>query len=275
MCLLGASGAAASTVLPMSIHTLSDHAGQAFVGRVSAVQSYWAGDPKRIVSAVTFSQVDYLKGRSLDATDTFTLIAPGGTVGSTRARVCCAPVFDVGDKWVLLLLPSYKTHPVVGLYQGAFLVRPDDQGVERVHRRRHGVLEPVAGLDTEGFVQVTRPTRVSAHDRLVSATHVRLVPPPTARSGAAKAMRLDDFLAAIRPVLAASRDHELTGPAGRPERGPLVAVPMRGPVPLPIGPSAGPPLPRSAPARFRAAPAKPAADPRPRRDASVWGGPGR
>ncbi|MCP4593008.1 MAG: hypothetical protein GY842_19925 [bacterium] len=208
-----AGPAAASTVVPMGLPVLSDHSAQVFVGKVSAVRSYWAEGPRRIESEVTFDQVSYLKGALADAGSDFALTVPGGTVGEMQMQVCCTPSFRVGDKWVLFLLPEYRTFPVVGLYQGAFLVRPDDTGAERVYRRRHERLEPVVGFDAEGVTLVGGGRSGSVHEHLAGAHHAR-VAEVQPRLGD-DALTLDEFLARVRPVLAESRAHALTEPAGR------------------------------------------------------------
>ncbi len=215
----------ASTVEPMNLDTLADLAGQAIVGRVSAVESYWTTDtPRRIESWVTLEQVEYLKGAPADAATTFTLIVPGGQVGDTRMQVCCTPTFTVGDKWVLFLLPQYRTFPVVGLFQGSFLARRDENGVERIHHMRHDRLEPVTGFDDEGFARVESTSDVHAEQRLVGSNGARLK--PTETTTAAPAMALDDFLQQVRPILQQSRAHDLKASAGRPIREPLQARPL-------------------------------------------------
>ncbi len=217
--------APASTVEPMNLDTLADLAGQAIVGRISAVESYWTADtPRRIESRVTLEQVEYLKGAPADASTTFTLIVPGGRIGDTRMQVCCTPTFTVGDKWVLFLLPQYRAFPVVGLFQGSFLARPDENGIERIHHMRHDRLEPITGFDDEGFARVAGTSDVHAEQRLVGANGARLK--PTATTTAAPAMALDDFLKQVRPILNRSRAHDLKAPAGQPVREPLQARPL-------------------------------------------------
>ncbi len=211
---LSVSNARASSVQPMTVETLADHSGQVIEGVVASVRSYWAADPRRIESEVTFAQVAYLKGALPDAGDAFSLTVPGGTVGEMRMQVCCAPDFRVGDKWILCLLPSYKTFPVVGLYQGAFLVRADRDGVERIVYERHGVAEPIVGVDGDGFLQVARGCQGKAHPHLREARNVRVNFGP-AEPDPPQALSRDEFVALLHPVLAASRDHQLAAPAGR------------------------------------------------------------
>lgn len=213
----------ASTVVPMSVPTLADNAGQVIVGRVAAVRSYWANDPRRIESEVTLEGVEYLKGRLADSSDRFTLVVPGGEVDKVRMGVCCAPELRVGEKWMLFLLPTYHTYPVVGISQGAFLIRPDADGVERVVSRTHGRESFVVGLGADGFVQYAEEPAADVHEHLVVAENMRLVT-PTAQK--AQSVAYGDFVAQLAPLLAASRDHKLTLPAGQP-----VPVKYRG-VPL-------------------------------------------
>lgn len=204
----------ASSVVEMSLPEMADHAGQAIVGVVRSIDSYWADEPKRIESRVTFEQVEYLKGARPGADPRFELIVPGGTVGQTRMQLCCAPRFAVGQKWVLLLLPEYQTFPVVGLYQGAFEVIEDPAGVERIAHTRHGVRHPVLGLDQQGFVRVASDRNANPADRIKHATDLR-VREDGASAPDAAAMTWVEFSDQLQPILSTSRHHALTLPAGR------------------------------------------------------------
>jgi len=231
---------------------LSDYAGQVVAGNVTAVRSYWADEPRRIESEVTIENVRYLKGTLPDSKATFTLIVPGGKVDDWQMQIGCAPTFAVGQRWVLFLLPSYKTFPVVGLHQGAFRIESDSEGTARVYDASGGA---VVNLGKDGFFQVVnRSTDESsapaAQDKgrnttaakdgmttetvqhptpranLLSTDNVRVqfVGPPLP---SAQAMSYDDFVALIRPHLERSKVHRLTSPAGRPVLSPYVAVPMK------------------------------------------------
>jgi hypothetical protein len=209
---LTASPALASTVIPMNVSTLAGHAGQVIVGEVASVRSYWADAPRRIETLVVFENVVYLKGELADSGETFSLVVPGGVVGEMQMRLCCAPVFRPGERRVLFLLPSYKTFPTVGLEQGAFRVVRDAEGVDRIYQ--HGVA--VTGFDAEGFVRLASGVRPSAHDHVIAGDRVLLASPvPSPSTASAKAMRHVDFVAHLRPILAVSRDHKLTEPAGK------------------------------------------------------------
>lgn len=190
---LPASAALAASVVPMTVATLADHAGQVVSGEVTAVESYWTGRPARIESRVTFESVSYLKGAHPGAGDTFALTVPGGRVDTFEMRLEGAPRFEVGQSWLLFVLPAYRTHPVVGISQGAFRIARDADGVERVERDGRAVL----GLDGQGFVRLADAARAEGD-----------APHPAA-------LTRGEFVELVAPILAASRDHALAEPAGR------------------------------------------------------------
>lgn len=253
---VSASAVQASSVIPMTLQTVADHAGQVIVGEVTAVRSYWTENPRNIESEVTFQNVEYLKGHMPSSTTTFKLLVPGGTVGTMTMRVSDAPDFAVGEKWVLFLLPEYRVFPVVGLWEGAFRVVADEGGAERVYDADHA---PVLGLDVEGFVQVAAKSKPDAQAHLVAANNIRLVKPAaaepvnggTAQAQAtnAAAISMEDFRAMVLPIVASSKVHELSAPAGQPVRGGLKAKPIRlAPAQQAgVGPPAGPPTKAQAP----------------------------
>jgi len=224
--------ARASSVVPMNLAALSDHAGQVIVGTVAAVRCYWEQNPPQILSEVTFEGVEYLKGGRPDIDPTFTLLVPGGTVGTMEIRVCGAPNFAVGERWLLCLLPSYKTFPVVGISQGAFRLVPDAEGVARVYHQVNETLLPITGIDAEGFVQVSGTCRGPLRARVAGGvnTQVRIRSAP---ANMGRAMSYGQFLARLGPILQRSKDHHLTGPAGQ-------RVPVRY-VPVPLQASPGQP----------------------------------
>ncbi len=217
-----AAPARAGNVVPMSAEGLADLAGQVIVGRVTAVRSYWADRPRRIESEITFIEVTYLKGALATSGDTFALVVPGGTVGETTMRIGCAPVFAVGEKWGLFLLPTYKTFPVVGLTQGAFRVVTDGSGVDRVF---DADAAPLAGVGVDGLIRATG-VHAPAESRLREADRIHLVP-QAAIVSEAQAVSLPEFVKQLRPILDASRDHQLKQPAGRREVVSYTAVPLR------------------------------------------------
>jgi hypothetical protein len=212
----------AGTVIPMDLNTLADHAGQVIVGTVTAVRPYWADNPRRIESEITFEQVAYLKGVRPESTTTFTLIVPGGTVGTMGMQISCAPAFAAGERWILFLLPTYKTFPVVGLSHGAFRVQTDADGVERVF---HASGSPVVDIGATSMIKMPGHDDHSLTERVIEANHARVEAEPVAAQ-ALEPISYQDFLTQIRPILDSSRDHQLTHPAGRRELVDYTPVPL-------------------------------------------------
>lgn len=211
--------AQATSVATMSVQTLAEHAAQVIVGRVASADSYWSDEHHRIETAVELSDVWYMKGQITGDADsnskTFRLIIPGGTVGTKHMTVCCAPAPRVDQRWMFFLLESYHTFPVVGVYQGAFRISADDEGVERVYREVHGHLRGITGVSDDGFLRVDQPPAADPHTKLVGAHHMRLTTANNASKGGAPAMRLAEFTAMLEPILADSKHYELSQPAGR------------------------------------------------------------
>lgn len=212
----------ATSVATMSIKTMADHAAQVIIGRVVSADSYWSDDHHRIETSIELSNVQYLKGRIADGagsdsvSDSFRLIIPGGTVGTKHMEVCCAPAPSVGQRWMFFLLETYHTFPVVGVYQGAFRINTDADGVERVYHEIHGQLRGVAGIDDDGFLRVEQSPAANPHEKLISAHRMRMTTVHVAAENSnAPAMRLADFTAMLNPVIADSKPYELTQPAGR------------------------------------------------------------
>ncbi len=203
--------ACGSSVAPMPLTTIADSAAQVIQGEVASVRSYWADNPRRIESEVTFKNVGYLKGQHTDSSPTFTLTVPGGTVGQMEMRICCAPTFVPGQQWVLFLLPTYKTFPVVGLYRGAFRIQSDADGIERIFSSDG---QPVTGVNKDAMLEIAGCVNHDPHLVVSKAHNVRLGL-NLAAAGSDKAIALDDFIATITPVLNRSKDHQLTHNAGR------------------------------------------------------------
>jgi hypothetical protein len=227
--LAGISGPVqASVVMPMSLETIAGLSGQVIVGRVAAVRSYWVDEPRQIVSEVTFEQVEYLKGKRADSGDAFTLVVPGGRVGEMQMRVCCAPSFEVGEKWLLFLLPEYRTFPTAGMWQGAFRIKADTDGTERVYRELHDELMPVTHIDADGFAvsQKGHCRRPETQARVVGGSYKSITVRAASRE-APTAMSLVEFRAALEPVLERSKTYELTGPAGQRIPVEYTAVPLQ------------------------------------------------
>ncbi len=203
--------ALASQVVPMSLDVLADHSGQVIVGTVERVESHWEANPRRIETTVTLGSVTFLKGIPTTSTDSFDLTVPGGTVGEFQMRVCCAPEYNVGDKWVLMLLPTYKTYPVVGIYRGALKVKADGDGVERVYDASG---RSVTGIDGEGHFVLDGQTQRSVAQHLVGSRNVHLKPADARHVDVTEAMPFSAFVNELAPILASSRQHAMTQSAG-------------------------------------------------------------
>ncbi len=210
--LFHAAAASASQVVPMSLDVLADHSGQVIMGTVQRVESFWSQNPKRIETKVTFDAVTFLKGSQAIAGDTFELTVPGGAVGEFQMRVCCAPEYNVGDKWVLMLLPTYKTYPVVGIYRGALRVKRGDDSVERVLDASG---RSITAIDADGHFILDGRRQHDIAQHLTGSHNARLRPSEHREINKNDAMRLDTFLSELTPILAASRKHVLDRSAGR------------------------------------------------------------
>ncbi len=218
---LSSGAATATTVIPMSLDTLADHAGQVIVGTISSQQSYWTTHPRRIETQVVLSDVEFLKGPPAVAASDFQLILPGGRVGTTQMRIAGAPDLKTGERWLLFLLPAYKTYPTVGIAHGAFKIETDGD-VPRVYSATSG---PVVSVDTKGFVQ-TGSADVHAVGEHLLGEHGARALSPTVTGASQAAVSYAEFLDRLSPVLAASRDHQLTRPAGQPVRVQYTAAPL-------------------------------------------------
>ncbi len=207
--LLMAAPALGSSVAPLNLQELADLAAQVIVGRVVTSESGWVASPRRIETRLTFADVEVLKGPPVAAGENLLLTVPGGTVGSVSERLTGAPLLEPDQTWVLFILPEYRTHPVAGLAQGAFRVQADEQGILRVI---DATGRPLVGFDADGYPEVAPQTGHAAAAHLRAQRGARVRPPASAsRAGLA----LDEFRARLAPVLAASRAHSLTGPAGQ------------------------------------------------------------
>lgn len=216
----------------MTVVELADYAGSVVVGRISDVQSFKTDEHPGIRSRIVLEDVRMLKGEPANGSSTLELIVPGGTVGEYTLRVCGAPEFTVGDEWVLFLLPNYRTHPVVGISQGAFRVEKDDAGVPRVFTVGR---QPVIEVPKAGFIQVGEPAaagiqqRSSDSSRLVSEAGVR-VSMRASRPEPTEAISLEAFLHGLRPVLDASHKYDTANRVARPADVRFTPVPLRGAV---------------------------------------------
>lgn len=203
----------------MSVSRMANLAGQVIVGQVAQARSYWAENPRRIETEVIFTHTEYAKGAHPGAGESFYMVVPGGTVDDWTLRVAGAPEFAVGETWMLFVLPTYKTHPVVGVFRGAFRVNVDASGVERVFDADRKAIQRI---DERGVIVSAVSER---HHVTLSGQHSP-IHVTESRDETEVAMTLAAFRAAIQPILDQSRDYQLSEPAGRREAVTYVPVPL-------------------------------------------------
>jgi hypothetical protein len=235
LAVLGAGDALACATHRFTVGELADGAARVVDGRIVRARSYWTDEPRRIETEITLAGVRDLKDAGADADDDLTIIVPGGTVGDTTMRLCCAPALAVGQRWVMFLQPEYRTYPTVAMGQGLFRVVADGAGAVRVLSSGGA---PIAGLSARGVPHAAAvESRDAAADRSspvrpagggVRAVSVRRLASP----GLEGAMTLEAFEAAIAPALRDSQRHAVGGLVARPIRPRLEAtalVPAPGP----------------------------------------------
>ncbi len=224
--LVGVHATRASSVLPMTVSEMADAAGQIIDGVVDSVQCQWSPDGSTITTRVRFRSVVYLKGELATSADTFEIVVPGGHVGDARLRLTGAPHFEVGGRWLLFIRPTYNVYPVVGIFHGAFRIKRGPDDVAKVYDVGGGA---ILGIDTRGYVRSTatapQPARGDGFILGGQSASIRGVLPVS--PVVAASLSYDQFLDQIRPIIAASRDHALTQPAGLPRRIPVRATSLR------------------------------------------------
>ena len=231
--LVGSGEARACATARFGVAELTEMSGQVIECRVASVRSYWTESPRRILSEVTLEDVAEISGRPA-ARRTRTLIVPGGTVGDTTMRLCCAPNIEAGERWVLFLLPEYRTYPTVGMAQGMFRVRADGAGVDRVYSAAG---RPLTEFDGAGL-PVTRVEPAAGAGGAAPASTSPGVTVRSVRSLAApapvaepEAMTLANFRQRVTAEAASMRAEVTEGEAGRRVEVDLRAVPLRAAVP--------------------------------------------
>jgi hypothetical protein len=122
-CLLLASLATATVVLPIEFRQLANEAQAIVHGRVADVRSAWVDGRRAVETFITIDAAEYLKG-NLGSQVTFKV--PGGQLGRYRTILVGAPTFTVGDEVILFLKSDGASYPfVIGLTQGLFRVATD------------------------------------------------------------------------------------------------------------------------------------------------------
>jgi hypothetical protein len=105
---------------------LARYSATVFAG--TAVRSHTERTSGRIITTVTFRNLRIAKGLPVDS---ISLVLEGGTIGGEMVAVDGQPGFQVGDRYIVFASDSKSDQaqrwylPVVGLYEGLFLVRRD------------------------------------------------------------------------------------------------------------------------------------------------------
>jgi hypothetical protein len=166
-----------SIVVPVPERELTEDAVAVVVGRVSAIQSRWDGLRSHLLTDVTVSIDDVLKGDIPPGDVTITQV--GGRIGDVESRVVGSPEFGVGETVFLFLrLNADGTLRVAHLYQGKFSISTDPHSGEQVvHRRTPAgvvVLRPSSPAGRLDDVDEQRHRLSDFRDRI--RNHVRQVP---------------------------------------------------------------------------------------------------
>lgn len=143
------SSASAMSVVDRDFADLVDRAEQIVVGTVTAIEN---GENERggPMTFVTFDDLTVIKG---DVAPPFVLQIHGGTArDGVLMHVPDLPQFAVGDRAVLFVRGNGRDFcPLVGVWQGRFSVRHDDDlGIDIVERHDGTVVTGLSGgsLDT-------------------------------------------------------------------------------------------------------------------------------
>jgi hypothetical protein len=146
-----AAPAGATTLIRQSLDELVANNSTVVVGEVVAVQSYWNEAGSFILSDVTFSVSDTLKGRQPRPEITITVM--GGTVDDLTSLIVGGPELVKGQSYVLFLnredLPGARAALTVrDLCQGTFDLTLDDRGELRAvsQAQRHPLRPDPDGL---------------------------------------------------------------------------------------------------------------------------------
>lgn len=98
--LTGADEVRATTVVSKSVEEMTALATDVVIGTCSKVRAHWTGDRKQILTYVTLSITDALKG---DTANNLTFVQLGGRVEDMVLIVVGAPTFEEGEEVVVFL----------------------------------------------------------------------------------------------------------------------------------------------------------------------------
>jgi len=201
LALWSTSPAIATSVKPMSMREIADHSAQVCWATVESTTSRWSKGHRAIETVIHLRDVQYLKG---SGEREFDWVVPGGSIDGFTMRLAGAPVFAVGERWMLCLLPEWKTHPCAGIWQGAF--RAEQGATETVVRSADGM---VSGLHPDSFVRCAMSsTKHTCFEDACKGAHVPVVSHTTPEPS----ITVEEWNALLQPILDASASH--TQPKG-------------------------------------------------------------
>ncbi|MGE0825455.1 MAG: matrixin family metalloprotease [Candidatus Binatia bacterium] len=127
----------ATLVVPVSDSALARQADAIVIGTIHDFQSTWDDNQQQIVTDITLTIHQVLKGDI--RTRRLTIKQPGGTVGDLELWIDGAPQFTPGEKVLLFLSQkSDASLQVLYLYQGKFAIFIDPEtGIEMAYREAH------------------------------------------------------------------------------------------------------------------------------------------
>lgn len=129
--LIAATGAFATTYLPVTFGDLITRADLIFVGEVADVRSFPTSsrDGTVIKTRVVFRVTDALWGTT-GIVEVLEFL--GGEWNGLRMEVAEMPQFAVGDRRVVFARRERSINPIVGFTQGLLQIRRDAAGTDRV-----------------------------------------------------------------------------------------------------------------------------------------------
>jgi len=134
-------GISKGLIFKKSVEELTEEATIIVIGKIIAVESYWNDAHNRIWSNIKIQPTEFFKG---NGGPTISFRVPGGTVGDTTLHVSDAPNWKVGEEVLLFLNPSYY-YPVVGWFQGKYLIQ-DDMAINEMDPQRNLPLTELISL---------------------------------------------------------------------------------------------------------------------------------
>ena len=122
---LSTSRSDATSVKHMSMREIADLSSQVCWATIESSTPRWSEGRRAVETVFHVVDAEFMKGSGPRA---FDWVVPGGTIDGITMSIAGAPTFAVGERWMLCLLPSWKTHPCAGIWQGAFRVEESTRG---------------------------------------------------------------------------------------------------------------------------------------------------